>query len=108
MPARHAAILRGDTRPVQTQEHMSEFGWWRTAQRAAHPRLRAYVHGYFATSSNISTPVRERHLPSAEVPLVVNFGTAHRRADLAATGAAWRNYDGAWIAGIHDGPQLCE
>ena len=50
-------------REMQTGEHTSELGEWRTVQRAADPRLRAYVHRYFASSSNLRMPVQERHLP---------------------------------------------
>jgi AraC-like DNA-binding protein len=91
---------------VQIQEHTSELGRWRVAHRAADPRLRAYVHGYFASSSQLPNQVRERHLPSAEVPLIINFGAPHRRADPAAN--AFRTHDGAWIAGLRDEPALGE
>jgi AraC-like DNA-binding protein len=93
---------------VQTREHMSEFGRWAVAQRNAHASLRAYVHGFFASSSHIPTAIRECHLASAEVPLVVNFGTAHRRADPATKRGAWQTQDGAWIVGLHDRPRVWE
>jgi hypothetical protein len=50
-------------REMQTGERTSELSQWRTVQRAADPRLRAYVHGYFASSSNLRMPVEEGHLP---------------------------------------------
>ena len=91
---------------MQIQEQTSQFGQWRVAHRAADPRLRAYVHGYFASSGRLPGPVRERHLPSAEIPLIINFGAPHRSADPAAK--AFRTLDGAWIAGLRDKPALGE
>jgi hypothetical protein len=58
-----AGDCRNVMREMQTGEHTSELGEWRTVQRAADPRLRAYVHRYFASSSNLRMPVQERHLP---------------------------------------------
>src|SRR5258708_7046039 len=55
---------------MQTDRHISELGRWQTAQRGADPRLRPYVHGYFASSSRLPEVVRERHVPSAEVALL--------------------------------------
>ncbi|HEY2751804.1 DUF6597 domain-containing transcriptional factor [Phenylobacterium sp.] len=45
-------------------------------------------------------PVFERHLPSAEIPLVLNFGAPHWRQDTAGS------HDGARIVGLHDRHQL--
>jgi AraC-like DNA-binding protein len=90
---------------LQSNEHNSSLGRWQVEQRSADPRLRAYVHGYFASSSLLANPVRERHLPSLEVPLLLNFGAPHRRRDQAAH---WSNLDGAWFVGLHDGHQLTE
>jgi AraC-like DNA-binding protein len=92
---------------VQVHEHTSELGRWRAAQRDAHPRLRAFVWGYFASSSFLPKPVRERHLPSAEIPLFLNFGAPHRRLG-AEEPRNWVNHDGAWIVGLHDSHRLCE
>jgi AraC-like DNA-binding protein len=93
---------------VQIGEHTSELGRWRVAYGAADPRLRPYVHGYIASSSQLPTEVRERHLPVAEVPLFVNFGAPHRSADPEAKGGTFRVHDGAWIGGLRDGPALSE
>ena len=92
---------------METSEHRSELGQWQTVQRTADPRLHAYVHGYFASSSNLRMPVQERHLPSAEVPLLLNFGEPHRHADAAASGE-WTTRDGAWIVGLHTRHQLTQ
>ncbi len=91
---------------METGEHTSELGEWQTVQRAADPRLRAYVHGYFASSSHLRAPVLERHLPSAEVPLLLNFGEPHRHSNLGSGG--WTARDGAWIVGLHARHQLTQ
>jgi AraC-like DNA-binding protein len=90
---------------METGEHRSELGHWQTAQRRADPRLRAYVHGYFASSSNLRTPVLERHVPSTEVPLLLNFGAPHRRLDDLSTGE-WTAHDGVWVVGLHNRHQV--
>ncbi len=90
---------------METGEHSSELGQWQTVQRAADPRLRAYVHGYFASSSQLRVPVQERHLPSAEVPLLLNFGAPHRRLDTESTDE-WTTRDGAWVVGLHTRHQV--
>ncbi len=92
---------------MQRGEHTSELGQWQTVQRVADPRLRDYVHGYFASSSNLRLPVLERHLPSAEVPLMLNFGEPHRRLDAMSSGE-WTARDGAWIVGLHARHQLTQ
>ena len=90
---------------MEAGEHTSELGQWQTAQRPADPRLRAYVHGYFASSSNPRIPIQERHLPSTEVPLLLNFGAPHRR--WVAEGAGeWTARNGVWIVGMHNRHQL--
>jgi AraC-like DNA-binding protein len=92
---------------MQIDEHASELGRWRAAHRSAHPQLRAFVRGYFASSSFLPKPVRERHLPAAEIPLVLNFGAPHRRLE-AAEPQHWIDRDGAWIVGLHDSHRLSE
>ncbi len=89
---------------MEAGEHRSELGQWQTAQRLADPRLRAYVHGYFASSSHLRIPVQERHVPSTEVPLLLNFGAPHRRLDVGS--GEWTARDGVWIVGLHNRHQL--
>src|SRR5215467_9428444 len=86
---------------METGEHRSELGQWQTAQQPADPRLRAYVHGYFASSSHLRKPVQERHVPSTEVALILNFGAPHRRFDAIRHGS-WTTHDGVWVVGLHD------
>src|SRR5690348_16590525 len=82
-------------------EHDSVLGRWRAERRSADPRLHPYVHGYFASSSILPRVVHERHLPSTEVPLVLNFGAPH----LQGNGAGWTRRDDAWVVGLHEGPR---
>jgi AraC-like DNA-binding protein len=89
---------------MEAGEHTSELGQWQTVQRLADPRLRAYVHGYFASSSRLRLPVQERHVPSTEVPLLLNFGAPHRRLD--GCSGEWTARDGVWVVGLHNRHQL--
>jgi AraC-like DNA-binding protein len=90
---------------METAEHRSELGQWQTAQRPADPRLRAYAHGFFGSSSNLRIPIQERHLPSTEVPLLLNFGAPHQRLDAVGSGE-WTARDGVWVVGPHNRHQL--
>ena len=90
---------------MEAREHRSELGQWQTAQRPADPRLRAYVHGYLASSSNLRVPVQERHVPSIEIPLFLNLGAPHRRLDGVGSGE-WTARDGVWVVGLHNRHQL--
>jgi len=92
---------------MQIHEHESELGRWRAAQRRAHPRLRAFVRGYLTSSSFLPQPILERQLPSAEIPLMLNFGAPHRRLDTTES-AKWVSCDDAWIVGLQDSHQLSE
>lgn len=85
---------------MEVSEHRSELGQWQTTQRFADPRLRAYVHDYFASSSHLRMPVQERHVPSTEVPLLLNFGAPHRRLDVCS--GEWTARDGVWVVGLHN------
>jgi len=84
---------------VRVAEYTAEFGRWDEVQRASDPRLRPYVHGYFATSSSLVRPARERHLPTAEVPMVLNFGASHTWVD-AGSGSGQQRLDHAWVTGL--------
>jgi AraC-like DNA-binding protein len=84
---------------MRVAEYTSEFGRWDEVGRAADPRLRPYVHGYFATSSSLERPARERHLPAVEVPMVLNFGASHTRVD-AEPDSGPQRLDHAWVTGL--------
>jgi AraC-like DNA-binding protein len=94
-------------RPVRVAECTSEFGRWEEADRASDPRLRRYVLGYFATSSVLVRLARERHLPTAEVPMVLNFGAAHTRVAAGSCGGP-QQLDRAWVTGLQTRHHLSE
>jgi AraC-like DNA-binding protein len=52
-------------------------------------------------------PARERHLPGAEVPMVLNFGASHTRVD-ARSGSGPQRLDHAWVTGLQTRYQLGE
>lgn len=92
---------------MRVAEYTSEFGRWDEVGRAADPRLRPYVHGYFATSSSLVRPARERHLPAPEVPMILNFGASHTRVDALSDGGPQR-LDHAWVTGLQTFYHLSE
>jgi AraC-like DNA-binding protein len=65
------------------------------------------VHGYFATSSSLVRPARERHLPTAEVPMVLNFGPPHTKVDARSRSGPQR-LDHAWVLGLQTRYHLSE
>jgi AraC-like DNA-binding protein len=85
--------------PMRVAEYATEFGRWDEVARPSDPRLRPYVHGYFATSSSLVRPALERHLPAAEVPMVLNFGASHTRVDARSESEPQR-LDHAWVSGL--------
>jgi AraC-like DNA-binding protein len=72
--------VAGSTR-IEVSAHTSELGSWRAAHRRAEPRLRDYVPGYFASEGSLPRPLQERHLPSLEAAIVLNFAAPHRIID---------------------------
>jgi AraC-like DNA-binding protein len=92
---------------VRLAQYTTEFGRWDEVERASDPRLRPYVHGYFATSSSLGRPARERHLPASEVPMVLNFGAPHTRVD-ARSGSGLQRLDHAWVKGLQTHHHLSE
>ena len=92
---------------MRIAEYTSELGRWDEVARASDPRLRPYVHGYFATSSSLVRPAWQRHLPAVEVPLVLNFGAAHSRVDAPSDGVP-QDLDHAWVTGLQTQPHFSE
>lgn len=92
----------GSARSPQTrvERHESESGWWELATRGPHPRLQPHVLGYIGIDCRMDLP-RERHLPSGEVELLVNFGAPYRVID-AADPARSSTHRGATVVGVHD------
>jgi len=65
------------------------------------------VHGYFATSSSLVRSARERHLPAAEVPMILNFGASHTRVE-ARSDSGPQRLDHAWVTGLQTHHHLSE
>lgn len=91
---------------VDVIEHRSELGQWRVTQRRADARLHAYVHGYLAVDGYRAEAIRERHLPSTEVVLLINLGAPHRT--LTTQTKRWTTFDHAWVVGLHNTYYLTE
>jgi AraC-like DNA-binding protein len=90
--------LVGSTR-VEVTGHRSDLGRWRAAQRAAGPCLRDYVLGYFASEGFLPRPLHERHLPSREVAIVLNFAAPHRIIQLSEPNRT-TELKSAWIVAL--------
>jgi AraC-like DNA-binding protein len=84
----------------------SELGRWRTAHRRAAPALQPYVRAFFGSDSFLPATLRERHLPSAGVSLVVNFATPHRLIEREACDMGWGRR--AWVVGLQTAPRAAE
>jgi AraC-like DNA-binding protein len=94
--------LAGSSR-IELTGHQSDRGRWRAAQRVAHPRLRDYVMGYFASEGFLPKPLYERHIPTREVTIMLNFAAPHKviyTADAKRTTSEHRN---GWVVA----PQHC-
>ena len=98
--------LAGSTR-IEITDHRSELGLWRAAQRPAEPRLRDYVVGYFASEGFLPTPLHERHLPSREVAIVLNFAAPHRIID-PSDPKRTTEHRNAWIVALQHRHQIRE
>jgi hypothetical protein len=98
--------LAGSTR-IEITDHRSELGLWRAAQRPAEPRLRDYVVGYFASEGFLPTPFDERHLPSREVAIVLNFAAPHRIID-PSDPKRTTEHRNAWIVALPHRHQIRE
>jgi AraC-like DNA-binding protein len=84
---------------IEVTGHKSDLGRWRAAQRPAAPRLRDYVLGYFASDGFLPRPLHERHLPSREVAIVLNFATPHRIID-PSNPKHTTDHRNAWIVAL--------
>jgi AraC-like DNA-binding protein len=85
--------------PLEVTAHRSDLGRWRTAQRRAEPRLRGYVHGYFASEGFLPWQLYERHLPALEVAIVLNFAAPHRIIDPSEPKRT-TEHSNAWIVAL--------
>jgi AraC-like DNA-binding protein len=85
---------------TRVQRRESESGWWELATRGPHPQLQEHVLGYIGIDCRMDLP-RERHLPSGEVELLVNFGAPYRVID-AEDPARSSTHRGVPVVGVHD------
>ena len=101
-----AMALAGSTR-IEVTDYRSDLGRWRAAQRRAEPRLRDYVLGYFASEGFLPRPLHERHLPSREVAIVLNFAAPHRIID-PSDPKRTTEHRNAWIVALQHRHQIRE
>ena len=96
----------GSTR-IEVTAHRSDLGRWRAAHRPAEPRLRHYVLGYFASEGFLPKPLLERHLPSREVAIVLNFAAPHRIIN-PSDPKRTSEHKNAWIVALQHRHQIRE
>jgi AraC-like DNA-binding protein len=78
----------------------SEHGRWELVIGRPDRRLRGFVHGYQGyDESGAPAPVVRQEVPSARVPLIVNFGARWRIAKSASGAADVRD---SFVAGLHE------
>jgi len=92
---------------IEVTSHWSELGRWRAAQRFAAPRLRDRVLGYFASEGFLPRPLKEWHLPSREVAIVLNFAAPHRIIDASEPNRT-TEHKNAWIVPLQQCHQIRE
>jgi AraC-like DNA-binding protein len=98
--------LAGSTR-IEVSGHLSDLGRWRAAHRLAESRLRDHVLGYFASEGFLPKSLHERHLPSREVAIVLNFAAPHRILD-PSDPKRTTEHRNAWIVALHHRHQIRE
>lgn len=86
--------------------HESDLGRWMLFLGDPHPRLRPYVRGYIGTESRIGF-LRERHLPTGDAALIINFGAPHRVVDPDDDSRVSIQRT-AWVIGLHERYQVSE
>src|SRR5262249_35809278 len=96
-----------DSTRIAVSDHRSDLGRWRALERPAEARLRDYVCGYFASEGFLPRPLHERHLPSREVAIVLNFAAPHRTIDLAHPHRTTEHRN-AWIVALQHCHQIRE
>jgi AraC-like DNA-binding protein len=82
---------------METSEHESDLGWWRTWRRRPSAPLHPFLRNITASESVLPRPLGERHVPSLSVALVVNFGSPHRLGDRRSGGSPGLD---AWVVGL--------
>lgn len=88
-----------DSTRVEIISHQSDLGCWRAAQRLAKLHLRDFILGFFASEGFLPTLLYERHLPSREVSIILNFAAPHRIAHPSASSCI-TEHRSAWITAL--------
>lgn len=99
----------GASQPAKLQlfEHHSSLGQWRFAQRRAAPRLRGYLHGFVVSEGYLPAAVREWHIPSVEVALVLNLAAPHRILNTSDPELATQ-LSGGFVVGLQSRHRITE
>ena len=100
-----AALVAPQTRTHITH-HRSHLGDWESIKRAPDPRLVGYVTGYEGYVEHATAFSRRMEVPSAVVPLIINFGPKY-----VVSGPGNRtmsNTYGSFVAGLIDAQVIVE
>jgi AraC-like DNA-binding protein len=84
----------------------NESGRWELVLREPDPRIRAEVLVLEDYEERVDAPVRQRHLPVAFVPLILNFGPSYRLLDPVDSTLAARY--GSFTAGLSESVAVTE
>jgi AraC-like DNA-binding protein len=85
---------------ARTIRHESEAGRWEMVRTAPHPSLRAYVREYVGWFEHFAAPLCRREVPTAFVPVIINFGAPIRMFDQRDP-SRWTDY-GSFTTGAYD------
>jgi AraC-like DNA-binding protein len=77
--------------------HDSELGSWELVLRTPEPRLRALVREYEGYSESGSPASLRQQVPTAQLPVIVNFGSPW---EIGATASGAREQYGSFLAGL--------
>lgn len=90
--------------PAVIRQHDGPDGRWTLARRRPAPALAAFVIQYTGFRESGGRPAVRTELPTARVPLIIDFGPGFTLSDSAAPGG-WRAL-GSFVAGFDDRPAL--
>jgi AraC-like DNA-binding protein len=79
-------------------------GGWALVSGSPDPSLRGAVRGYEGYVETMARPLRRRELPSANITVIVNFGSPYRLLDPATPDDPTRGVEqvGSFVAGLDD------
>jgi AraC-like DNA-binding protein len=85
-------------------------GGWELASGRPHPALRHIVREYEGYREAMPQPLRRREIPSASIPVIINFGPPYRLLDPAAPDDPARAVEqrSGFVAGLDDTFALTE